>query len=133
MNDELRWAARAAVLVLAAAAAFAVAAAVVGCSNIKGFQYAGDGAIEPRTAREAAIVARAEADALEQIAEEQTETTRRGFSAAEDVASAIGAPEVVAGLIGAASTLFVPPPGTRRRREAGAAAAAAGRTGEDVG
>lgn len=124
MKPPARSAAIAAAAVILAVAAFSVASAVVGCSEVRGFQYAGDGVIEPRSAREAAIVARAEADALEQIAAEQTDATRRGFAAAEDAAAAVGAPEIVAGLIGAASTLFVPPPGTRRRQERAAAAAA---------
>ena len=87
-----------------------------GCSEVRGFAYAGDGPLTSSQARYAAEVASAEADALRRIADEQDRSARGMLDAVDSVASSIGAPEIVSALIGAAGGLFITPP-TRRKRK----------------
>ena len=63
------------------------------------------------------MVARAEADALDAIADEQDGRMQRTFGAVQQAADGLGAPALVTGLLGAAGGLFVPSPGTRRKLE----------------
>lgn len=94
-----------------------VAVFFTGCADVKGFAYTGDGMMSASQARQAAAVASAEAAALNEIADQQDATAQGILGAVDQAASAIGAPEIVSALIGAAGTLFIPPPGSRRKRE----------------
>lgn len=76
--------------------------------------------------REGAAVARAEATALDDLADIQESTIRRIAANAGQVAETIGAPAVVSGLIGAGAGFMVPTPGQRRRERV---AKAEGKTG----
>lgn len=87
----------------------------VGCTQVRGFQYAEDGNLTVAEARQAAIVAQAEADALWEIAGEHERTANHLAGQAEGIARTVGAPELVSGLIGAAAGLFVPAPRLRKK------------------
>lgn len=78
----------------------------------------------PSQLRSAAAVARAEADALDQIADQHEGVIRQVIGTAQSAASGLGAPAVVTGLIGAAGGFLVPTPGQRRRERVAAAEAA---------
>jgi len=65
--------------------------------------------------RKAAALARAEADALDQIADQQTQSLQQAVGASQEVASMLGAPEVVTGLIGAIAGILVPSPIKRKK------------------
>jgi len=80
----------------------------------------------PSTLRSAAAVARAEADALDQIADQNEGIIRQVIGAAQSAASGLGAPAVLTGLLGAAGGFFVPTPGQRRREKVAAAEASVG-------
>ena len=96
------------------ALAFAVVFVVFfGCQPVKGFQYA-NGNLSSLEARNAAAVARAEAEALENIAAENDRTATRLVNTASNLANDLGAGGVGA-VIGALSTLWVPPP--RRKKK----------------
>jgi len=94
-----------------------------GCS-VRGFSNLPDGPATPSTLRSAAAVARAEADALDQIADQNEGVIRQVIGAAQQAADGLGAPAVVTGLIGAAGGFLVPTPGQRRRERVAAAEAA---------
>ena len=66
--------------------------------------------------RKAAALARAEADALDQIADQQAQSLQQAIGASQEVASMLGAPEVVTGLIGALAGILVPSPISARSR-----------------
>jgi len=100
-----------------------------GCSNVRGFQYADDGPLSPYAARQAAEMARAEAEALDRIADRDSELASGIANAATGLADSLGAPAAVGGIIGALSTLWIPPPGTRRKRRDADAAATNGSNG----
>lgn len=86
-----------------------------GCSNVQGFRATTDGNLGPEEAHRAAIVARAEADALEQIAQSQYEQRGRAVNLAKQASTTLGAPEVVTGLVGALGGLFLPSPIKRKK------------------
>tara|TARA_R100000655_G_scaffold72899_4_gene111393 strand:+ start:198 stop:584 length:387 start_codon:yes stop_codon:yes gene_type:complete len=88
---------------------------LAGC-NTNGFQYLPDGFATPGSMRNAAATARAEADALDAMANRTDATIGNTIGVLEKGADIIGAPAIVGGLLGAAGTLFVPPPGTARKR-----------------
>ena len=71
----------------------------------------------PSTLRSAAAVARAEADALDEIADQNEGIIRQVVGAAQSAASGLGAPAVLTGLIGAAGGFLVPTPGQRKREQ----------------
>lgn len=104
-------------------AAMAVFVAVVLCATVyllagcqvKGFQYLPDGVSTPAQMRAAASTARAEADALDNLAAQGDDATARAFGFAEEAAAAIGAPAVLGTLIGAGAGFLVPSPGQRKR------------------
>ena len=96
-----------------------------GCS-VRGFSNLPDGPAMPSTLRSAAAVARAEADALDQIADQNEGIIRQVIGAAQQAASGLGAPAVLTGLLGAAGGFFVPTPGQRRREKVAAAEASVG-------
>lgn len=85
-----------------------------GCS-VNGFRSVPDGLTTPSQLRSAAAVARAEADALDQIAEEREGAIQQVIQTAQGVADQIGAPALLTGLLGAAGGWLVPTPGQRRR------------------
>ena len=85
-----------------------------GCS-VNGFRTVPDGLTTPSQLRSAAAVARAEADALDQIAEEREGAIQQVIQTAQGVADQLGAPAVLTGLLGAAGGWLVPTPGQRRR------------------
>ena len=87
-----------------------------GCTA-KGFQYLPDGIASPGAMRSAAATARAEADALDALADSTDANIGKTIGALEKGAELIGAPAIVAGLLGAAGTLFIPPPGTASKRK----------------
>ena len=90
-------------------------ASLNGCM-VKGFQTVPDGPTTPQQLRAGATIARAEADALDKIADEQEGAIRSAFATIEKSAEGLGAPALVTGLIGGASGLLIPSP-TQRRRE----------------
>ena len=85
------------------------------CSSVQGFRATTDGNLGPEEAHRAAIVARAEADALEQIAQSQYEQRGRAVNLAKQASTTLGAPEVVTGLVGALGGLFLPSPIKRKK------------------
>ena len=87
-----------------------------GCS-VRGFSNVPDGPTMPSQLRSAAAVARAEADALDQIADQNEGVIRQVVGAAQQAASGLGAPAVLTGLIGAAGGFLVPTPGQRKREQ----------------
>ena len=83
----------------------------------------------PSQLRSAAAVARAEADALEQIADQNEGVIRQMVGTAQSAAESLGAPAVLTGLLGAGAGFLVPTPGQRRREQV---AEAKGRVGAAV-
>lgn len=99
------------------------AALSTGCS-VRGFRNLPDDQLTtPSQLRSAAAVARAEADALEQIADQHEGVIRQVLGTAQQTADSLGAPAIVTGLIGAAGGFLVPTPGQRRREKIAAAEA----------
>ena len=86
-----------------------------GCSTLQGFGSLSDGTATTTEMRKAAALARAEADALDQIADQQTQSLQQAIGASQEVASMLGAPEVVTGLIGALAGILVPSPIKRKK------------------
>ena len=74
-----------------------------GCT-VRGFQNVPDGPTSPGQLRAAASIARAEADALEAVAEEQQTTIDRTISTVREVvtevAPAAGVPDAIWGFLG---------------------------------
>lgn len=87
-----------------------------GCS-VRGFQNVPDGPTIPSQLRAAASTARAEATALEAIADQQEGVIRQVIGAAQSAAESLGAPALMTGLIGAGAGFIVPTPGQRRREK----------------
>jgi hypothetical protein len=87
-----------------------------GCS-VRGFSNVPDGPTSPTQLRAAAATARAEASALEAIADQQEGVIRQVLGAAQSAAESLGAPAVLTGLIGAAGGFLVPTPGQKRREK----------------
>lgn len=99
-----------------------------GCS-VNGFRSVPDGLTTPSQLRSAAAVARAEADALDQIAEEREGAIQQIIHTAQGVADQIGAPALMTGLLGAAGGWLVPTPGQRRRERVAKAEGAVEKSG----
>jgi len=92
-----------------------------GCT-VKGFQNVPrDQPTTPSQLRSAAAVARAEADALDQIADNQEGVIRDVIGKVQQAADSLGAPALLGTAVGAAGGLFVPTPGQRRRERVAAA------------
>ena len=91
---------------------------LVGCTPIQGFSYLQDSTVGVSSgqARQAAIVAEAEALALRAIADENDAAVSRVLGAVTEATSGIET-GILGAILGGAATLFVPPPGTRRKRE----------------
>ena len=100
------------------------AASSCGCS-VRGFENIPDGPTTPGQLRGAASIARAEAQALDEVADQQEGVIRQIVGAAQGAAEALGAPAILTGLIGAGAGFVVPTPGQRRREKAAAAEAKA--------
>lgn len=96
---------------------------------VKGFQTIPDGPTTPGQLRAGAAVARAEAQSLEAMADEQEGAIRRTLGAVQTAADGIGAPALMGTVVGAAGAYFVPSPGQRRREKLAAAEAKAGAAG----
>ena len=86
-----------------------------GCSSLQGFGSLSDGTASTTEMRKAAALARAEADALDQIADQQAQSLQQAIGASQEVASMLGAPEIVSGLIGALAGILVPSPIKRKK------------------
>ena len=86
-----------------------------GCSSLQGFGSLSDGAASTTEMRKAAALARAEADALDQIADQQSQSLRDAFEASQDIARTLGAPEVVTALIAGVGGLLIPSPIRRKK------------------
>ena len=82
----------------------------------------------PSQLRSAAAVARAEADALDQIADQNEGVIRQVIGTAQQAAESLGAPAILTGLMGAAGGFLVPTPGQRKREKVAAAEAASKRS-----
>lgn len=80
----------------------------------------------PGQLRAGAAVARAEADALDAIADQQEGVIRQAFDAAGAIAEASGAGPLAGLALGGAAGWLVPTPGQRRREKVAAAEAKAG-------
>jgi hypothetical protein len=89
---------------------------LIGCT-VKGFQYLPDGLATPAAMRAASVTARAEADALDNLADQADATTQRAFAFLAESAEAIGAPAVLGTLLGAGAGFLVPSPGQRKREK----------------
>ena len=104
-------------MALIGGAVIATVILVTGCQGISGFQYANNTAgLSSSEARNAAAMARAEATALEAIANETDASMHRVIDTASGLADELGAGGVGA-ILGALSTLWVKPP--RRRKKTG--------------
>lgn len=86
-----------------------------GCSQLSGFGSLSDGAASSSEMRKAAAIARAEANALDQIVAEQDAQFHQAVGASQEVASLLGAPEVASALIGAIAGILVPSPIKRKK------------------
>ena len=88
-----------------------------GCT-VKGFQNVPENQLTtPVQLRSAAAVARAEAQALDAIADQQEGVIRDAFQAIQQGMESVGSPAVLSGLLGAAGGFLVPSPGQRRREK----------------
>ena len=97
-----------------------------GCM-VRGFQnLPSDSLTTPGQLRSAAAIARSEATALEEIADQQEGVIRNIIGAAQAVTEQIGAPALVTGLVGGLAGFAVPTPGQKRRERVAAAEAKAG-------
>jgi hypothetical protein len=74
-----------------------------------------DGFHTPGQLRSAAAIAKAQSQALEEIADQQQGMIQNALSVAEGVAGSLGAPAVLTGLLGAAGGFLVPTPAQRKR------------------
>jgi len=83
--------------------------------SVKGFPQMDDGFHTPGQLRSAAAIAKAQSQALEEIADQQQGMIQNALSVAEGVAGSLGAPAVLTGLLGAAGGFLVPTPAQRKR------------------
>ena len=70
-------------------------------------------------------MAKAEAPALEAIADQQEGVIRSTLATVQQAAEGLGAPALLTGAMGAAGAYFLPSPGQRRREKLAAAEAKA--------
>lgn len=84
---------------------------------VRGFSTIPDGPATVGQLRAGATVARAEASALDELADEQEGAIRRAVAMTQQAADQLGAPAIVSGLIGAGAGFLLPSPGDRRKRE----------------
>ena len=96
-----------------------------GCS-VRGFSnLPSEGLTTPSQLRSAAAIARAEATALDEVADQQEGVIRQVVGTVQQAAESLGAPAIVTGLIGAGAGFMVPTPGQKRREKVAAAEAKA--------
>lgn len=96
-----------------------------GCS-VRGFQTIPDGPTTPSTLRAGAAVSRAEAQALDAIADQQEGVIRETLGALQATAEAAGLGPLAGVALGGAAGWLVPTPGQRRRERVAASEAKAG-------
>ena len=84
----------------------------------------------PTELRSAAAIARAEAVALEEIADQREGQLERFMDSAQQAAEGLGAPAVLTGLLGAAGGFLVPSPSQRRRERLAAQEASLAASGQ---
>lgn len=96
-----------------------------GCS-VNGFRSIPDGPTAPATLRAGAAVSRAEADALDAIADQQEGVIRETLGAVQAAADASGFGPLAGVALGGAAGWLVPTPGQRRRERVAAAEAKSG-------
>jgi len=90
---------------------------LTGCT-VKGFANVPDNQpTTPTQLRSAAAIARAEAQALDQIADNQEGFIRDMVSKVQGAAESLGAPALLTGLLGGAAGFLTPTPGQRRRQD----------------
>tara|TARA_R110000824_G_scaffold2094_6_gene10007 strand:+ start:1277 stop:1651 length:375 start_codon:yes stop_codon:yes gene_type:complete len=89
---------------------------LTGCT-VKGFQYIPDGLSTPQAMRAASATARAEADALDAMANQSDAITERAFTFLQGSAEALGAPTILGTLLGLGGGLMIPAPGSRKREK----------------
>lgn len=90
---------------------------LTGCT-VKGFANVPEGQpTTPTQLRSAAAIARAEAQALDQIADNQEGFIRDMVSKVQGAAESLGAPALLTGLLGGAAGFLTPTPGQRRRQD----------------
>lgn len=85
-----------------------------GCS-VKGFPQLEGDFHTPGQLRSAAAIAKAQGQALEEIADQQQGMIQSVLATAEGVAGSLGAPAVLTGLLGAAGGFLVPTPSQKKR------------------
>ena len=85
-----------------------------GCS-VRGFPQLEGDFHSPGQLRSAAAIAKAQGQALKEIADQQQGMIQSVLQTAEGVAGSLGAPAVLTGLLGAAGGFLVPTPGQKRR------------------
>ena len=107
-----------------ASSMLACLASNTGCT-VKGFRNVENGPTTPAQLRAGAAVAKAEAQALEAIADQQEGVIRSTLATVQQAAESLGAPALLTGAIGAAGAYFLPSPGQRRREKLAAAEAKA--------
>ena len=93
-------------------------ASLSGCSNLQGFASLSDGAAGSTELRQAAATARAEADALDAIADQQTQQLRQAVDGAQQLATTLGAPELITGIIAGIGGLLIPSPIRKKKTAA---------------
>lgn len=90
---------------------------LTGCT-VKGFANVPENQLtSPTQLRSAAAIARAEAQALAQIADYQEGFIRDMASKVQGAAESLGAPALLTGLLGGAAGFLTPTPGQRRRQD----------------
>lgn len=93
-----------------------------GCT-VNGFQRIPDGPTMPGQLRAGAAVARAEADALDEIADQQEGVIRDVFASVQSAAGSGGLGPIGGMLLGGGMGWLVPTPGQKRREKVAAAEA----------
>tara|TARA_R100000951_G_scaffold13356_2_gene10589 strand:- start:2879 stop:3238 length:360 start_codon:yes stop_codon:yes gene_type:complete len=88
-----------------------------GCT-VKGFQSLEDGPATPSTLRSAAVIARAEAEALDEIADIQEGAFQKAIGSVQAAAESLGAPALMTGALAGGLGFLTPTPGQRRRETA---------------
>lgn len=109
---------------------FGLATLNAGCT-LNGFRNIPTGQpTTPTELRSAAAIARAEAVALEEIADQREGQLQRFMDSAQQAAEGLGAPAVLTGLMGAAGGFLVPSPSQRRRERLAAQEASLAASGQ---
>ena len=94
---------------------FLLALPILSACSVKGFPQLEGDFHSPGQLRSAAAIAKAQGQALEEIADQQQGMIQSVLATAEGVAGSLGAPAVLTGLLGAAGGFLVPTPAQRKR------------------